>query len=90
MLKLKDRDPKASVIEMFKNLQGHLLSPASSTGTIIYPIECLAKGPHRNPQTDQAVAKTIICSVQTDIKAPLLKTIPTQPIEHGEVKVVPT
>ena len=88
MLKLKDRDSKASVIEMFKNLQGRLLSPAFSTGTLIYPIECLAKGPHRNPQTAQAVAKTVVCSL-FDIKAPLLTTTPTQLIEHGEVKLVP-
>jgi hypothetical protein len=34
--------------------------------------------------------KLIGCSSQTDSKAPLLKTIPTQLTEHREVRLVPT
>jgi hypothetical protein len=38
----------------------------------------------------QDIAKAIDSSSQTNAKAWLLKTIPTQLIEHGEVKQVPT
>lgn len=40
-------------------------------------------------QTTQAVSKTIGCSPPTDSKVPLLKTTPTQLIEHGETELVP-
>lgn len=48
----------------------------------------LSLGPkrsHWNLQTNPAVAKTIGFSSQTEIKGPLLKTIPTQVIVHGNV-----
>lgn len=48
------------------------------------------KGFHGNPQTTQAVTKTIDCSQQPDSKVPFLKTTPTKLIEHGTVKLVPT
>jgi hypothetical protein len=38
---------------------------------------------------NQTVAKAIACSPQTDGKAILLKAIPTQLIEHGNVKPMP-
>lgn len=43
------------------------------------------KRSHWNLQTNPAVAKTIGFSSQTEIKGPLLKTIPTQVIVHGNV-----
>lgn len=45
---------------------------------------------HGSLQTIQAIAKTISYFSQTDIKTPLLKTIPTVLNEHGETKLVPT
>jgi len=41
-----------------------------------------------NPQTTQTVAETIDYSSQSNSKAPLLKTTPTQPIEHEEIELV--
>ena len=35
------------------------------------------------------MAKAIECSLLTDSKVLLLKTIPTQPIDYGEVEAVP-
>ena len=57
----------------------NFLSPngASSPGIELQLIELLTKESHRNPQTTQALTKTISCSLQTDSKAPLLKTMPT-------------
>ena len=57
----------------------NLLSPngASSPGIGLNLIKLLTKESHRNSQTTQAVAKTVSCSLQTDSKAPLLKTMPT-------------
>ena len=70
--------------------RGHILSPneASNTRTQIQPIELLARVGQRNPQTTQAVGKTICCSLQTDGKDPLLITTLTQLIDHGQVKLV--
>lgn len=48
------------------------------------------KGFHGNPQTTQGTAKAFGCSPQIDSNAPLLKTTPTQFIEHREVELVPT
>jgi hypothetical protein len=50
-----------------------LLSPNESyrTRTGLCPTEKLAKGSHGNPQTTQAISKTIDCSPQTDSKASL-------------------
>lgn len=50
-------------------------------------LSCLPKG---NPLTTQAVAKTKGGSPQSEVKIPLLKTTPTQFIEHREVQLVPT
>lgn len=70
----------------------HPLSPnkASKTAIELHLIALLAKGVHRNPQTTQAVGKTLGCSPQTDSKSPLLKTTPTQLIEHGELGLAST
>lgn len=70
----------------------HLSSPneTSKIGIRLHLFELLAKGSHGKPQTTQSVGKTIGCSPQTDRKTPLLKTIPTQFTEHGEVHLVPT
>ena len=74
---------------------GHLLSPneASSTGTALHSIELLAKGVSWNSPKTQAVTKTMGCSLQADSiggTGELLRTTPTQLIENGEVKLVPT
>lgn len=73
-------------------LSSHLLSTneASSNKTGLHLIELLAEGVPLGPQTTQAVAKSMDCSPQTDSKAPLPKTSPTQLIEHRQVKLVPT
>lgn len=42
---------------------------------------------HGNLQTTHAVTKTVGCSLQTDSKAALVRTTPTQHIQHGEFKV---
>ena len=47
------------------------------------------RAPHGNPQTIQATAKAIGCSLQTDSNALLLKTAPMQLSGHGEFKLVP-
>lgn len=46
-------------------------------------------GSHGNLQTTQAVAKTMLYSPQTEGKCTLMKTTPTQLIEHGEVELAP-
>jgi hypothetical protein len=46
--------------------------------------------PNGNPQTTQVLANQIDCSPQSDSKTPMMKTISTQLIEHGEVELVPT
>jgi hypothetical protein len=68
-----------------------LLSPnkASSTRIGLHLIEYLTKGVLWEPPTTQAVAKTIGCFSQTDTESPLMKTVPTQFIEHGAVELVP-
>ena len=73
-------------------LSDHISSPneASNIRTQLQTIELLGKVGHRNPQTTQAVAKTICCSLQSDSKSPLLTTTLPQLIEHEEVKLVPT
>lgn len=43
---------------------------------------------HGNFQTAHSVAKIKYCSPQTDGKLPLLKTTPTQFIEHDKVNLV--
>lgn len=47
---------------------GYPLSPneAPSTETGLYIMELLAEGVHGNPQTTQAIAKTVDCFSQTD------------------------
>lgn len=53
-------------------------------------MELLAKGiPWKSPNI-QADAKTKGCSPETDNRAPLPRTIPTQLTEHGETELVPT
>ena len=48
-------------------------------------LSCWPRGSHENPQTTQAVANTMGCSMKNDSGAPLLRTTPTQPSGHGEV-----
>lgn len=73
---------------------GHLLTSnkAFSAGSRLHPIVVGQSGPMKiqsSYKIIQAFAKNIGCS-QTDDKSPLLKTLPIQLIEHGEVKLVPT
>jgi hypothetical protein len=73
----------------------HLFSPnkASSiprTRTEYIQFSFWSRESHENPQTTQAVAKTIVFSSQTDRKAPLLKVIPIKLIDREEVKLVST
>lgn len=63
---------------------------ASSGGSELKTVELLAKGSHRNPHTAQADAKIKGCSLQTNRRGPIAKTIPIQHTEHGEVGWVPT
>lgn len=51
-------------------------------------LNCWSKGSYRNPQTTQAIAKTVSYSPQTDSKSQLLKGTPTQVTEYGEVRLV--
>lgn len=53
-------------------------------------LSCWFKKPHRNPETAQAVAKTVNFSPQSDYKSPLLKITLIQLIEHGEEELMPT
>ena len=46
------------------------------------------RGSHGNHQTSRAIAKTKGCFPPSDSRAPLLRTTPTQLIEHGKVKLV--
>lgn len=48
-------------------------------------LSCWPKGNPMNAQTMQAVASIVGCSLKTDIKPPLLKTIPKQLIEDKEI-----
>ena len=59
------------------------------TGMAFIQFSCLLKGFHENPQIIQDIVITIGCSPQMNSKFPLLKTNPTQFIEHAEVKLVP-
>jgi hypothetical protein len=45
---------------------------------------------HGNPQTNLDVENPESCSLQIDSEAPLLKTSPTQFMEHGDVDLVST
>ena len=68
---------------------GHLSgSEASSSRHRLHLIKLLAKGAHENPQTTQAIIKTIGCSSQTEGKSLLLKTTPTHLTEH-ELNLLP-
>lgn len=68
------------------DIQQAILSPNKDASTRIgLYLSCWPKGSYGNLQTTLAVAKTISCSPQTSDK----KT-PTQCIEYGEVKLVPT
>ena len=69
---------------------GHLLSLNEASRTVIglYIAELLAKWVPGKPQNKLDVANFIVCSPETDSKTPFLKTMPTQPIEYGEVKLV--
>lgn len=73
-----------SVVLCLKSLVS-LVSPIPSDS---YTLS--GKGSHGNPQTTQGTPKAFGCSPQTDSNAPLLKTTPTQFIEHREVELVPT
>lgn len=45
-------------------------------------LSCWSRGSHGDPQTSKADARTEGCSIQTDNKAPLLRSISTQLIEQ--------
>lgn len=51
---------------------------------------CWSNGSHGSPQINTAIARALCCSLKAACKALLLKPTPTQLIEHGKVKVVPT
>lgn len=53
-------------------------------------LSCWPRGSHENPQTTQAVANTMGCSMKNDSGAPLLRTTPTQLTEYGEIKLTST
>lgn len=62
----------------------------SSTRTRLHPIELSPKEVQWKCPITQAVGKTImVCCSQTDSKAPLTKTIPTQGTERRENELVP-
>ena len=72
---------------------GYLLSSnkTSSPGIGLHLIELLANiVPWEFPNNPGCCQDYIDCSVQTDCKAPLLKTTPTQRTEHGEVELMLT
>jgi hypothetical protein len=48
-------------------------------------LSCWPKGSYVNPKTNQAIN----CTPQTDAEATMLKIMPTQLIEHGEIELVP-
>lgn len=52
-----------------------------------YSLSCCSKMSRRNPQTSQTAAKSV-GSPQTDHISLLLKIIPTQHIEYGNVELV--
>lgn len=52
-------------------------------------MSCWPKGAYENLQITQGIVKVIGCSLQTDGKAPLLKTIPTSLTVHGEAMLLP-
>lgn len=53
--------------------------------------ELLDRGvPWKSPNNPSCFQDYIGCSPQNDGKTPLLKTIPIQLTEHGEVQLVPT
>lgn len=70
---------------------GHLLTPNETyiSRTGLYPTYCWSKRSLGNLQTTQAAGKKIGCSPQTGSKVPLLKTMPTQLIEHDVVNLIP-
>lgn len=68
---------------------GRFLSPNETFNTR-YVLQPMPKRSHRNPQTTQAIATAIDCSLQTNSKALLLKTKSTQFIEHEELRLVLT
>lgn len=53
-------------------------------------LRCWRRGPHRNPQTIQTVAKAKVYFPQNHSEALLSRTRVTQPIEYEEVELVPT
>lgn len=67
---------------------GHLLSPneASTTGIGLHPIELLTRVVLWKSSNSPDCWKIIGFSPQADSRVSLLKTTPTQLIEHGEVK----
>lgn len=48
----------------------------SRTGLQSSELSCWPRGSHENLQTAQAIAKAKVCCLQTEIKAPLLRTNP--------------
>lgn len=62
---------------------GHLLSSNETANTVtgVYLIELFLNTP--------CFANIIVYFPQTESKAPLLRTTPTQPIEHGGVELGP-
>lgn len=70
----------------------HFWSPhkASAEVTEFHPMELIVKGFNGNSQTTQDAAKTIDCSLQTEIKVPSMKTTSAQLIKPGKVELEPT
>lgn len=52
-------------------------------------LSCWSRSCHQNPQTTNTIAKTKVCSLQTDNRAPLPRTITIQLIENGKLTLVP-
>lgn len=68
----------------------HHLTPNEASRWVWDISELLVKGCPWISPNNSCCCHTISSSPQTDHKAPLPKTTPTQPTGHGEVKLVPT
>jgi hypothetical protein len=68
----------------------HQIKLPVSGMSYIMQLSCWPRWSHKNSQTTQAVIKAINCTLQTDHKAPLLKTTPMQLIKHGDIVLLST
>lgn len=57
---------------------------------VAFRLSCWPQVSHENLPVLKAVDKTMDCSLHTEMRTPLLRTTPTQLIEHGEVELIPT